>query len=161
MLSTSPCGLGAVSHVYVNSYVARISPSRRNYFSHATRVAPTSFIWCEQKTAEARKQVFDEAVKAIAMLEADTLNSGGKAFQIRQETTDQMQKALALVEAFFSGAAFDVLSQYLKRDLSKGPDANLNQLSLVLQTAWRRAIKTKAGHGVITPLPDTGNRRHS
>jgi len=35
------------------------------------------FIWCTQRTADVRKLVFDEAVKAIAMFEADALNSAG------------------------------------------------------------------------------------
>jgi len=83
------------------------------------------FIWRAQRTTEARKAVFDEAIKAIAMLEADMLKA---APAVRQETTDQVQKALALVEAFFSRDAFDALTEYLKRDLSKGPSANLNQL---------------------------------
>ena len=83
------------------------------------------FIWRAQKTTEARKAVFDEAVKAIAMFEADTLK---QPMTIRQETTDQMQKALALVEAFFSPKAFNAVTQYTKRNPSKGPSAEQNQL---------------------------------
>jgi hypothetical protein len=35
------------------------------------------FIWRTQRTADVRKLVFDEAVKAIAMFEADALKSAG------------------------------------------------------------------------------------
>lgn len=69
------------------------------------------------------------------MYEADALKQPAT---IRPETTDQMQKALALVEAFFSPEAFDALTQYTKRDLSKGPSADLSRL----RTA---AIKRMAG----------------
>jgi hypothetical protein len=82
------------------------------------------FIWRKQKTAEARKQVFDDAVPAIALLEADALKGAGET---RPETNDQVQKALALVEAFFSAEAFGALTDYLKRDLSK-PGSDLNKL---------------------------------
>jgi len=86
------------------------------------------FIWRTQKTAETRKQVFEETINGIAMFEADMLNAAGGTPATRPETTDQVQKALALVEAFYSRDAFDALTAYLKRDLSKGTNANLNQL---------------------------------
>jgi hypothetical protein len=96
------------------------------------------FIWRTQRTAEARKLAFDEAITAISMFEADALNSaGGGTAAIRQETKDQMQKALALVEAFFSQNAFDAFQKYTLRDLSKVPSENLNQLRT-------KAIKTLA-----------------
>jgi hypothetical protein len=91
-------------------------------------------IWRTQKTAEARKTVFDEAVNAIGMFEADAQK---QPVTFRQETTDRMQKALALVEACFSPEAFNALTQYTKRDLSKGPSAELNRLRTT-------AIKTMA-----------------
>jgi hypothetical protein len=95
-----------------------ISPLLLSWLQH-------QYIWRAQKTAEARKAVFDDAIKAIAMFEADVLK---RLETIRQETADQMQKALALVEAFFSQEAFEALTQYTKRDLSRGPTAELNQL---------------------------------
>jgi hypothetical protein len=51
-------------------------------------------IWRAQKTAEVRKTVFDEAVNAIGMFEADAQK---QPVTFRQETTDRIQKALALV----------------------------------------------------------------
>ncbi len=95
-----------------------ISPLLLSWLQH-------QIIWRAQRTAEARRAAFDEAVKAIAMYEADALKPEPT---IRQETTDQMQKALALVEAFFSPQAFDALTQYTKRNLSKGPSAELSRL---------------------------------
>ncbi|MGD9671292.1 MAG: hypothetical protein AB7U75_19960 [Hyphomicrobiaceae bacterium] len=76
------------------------------------------FVWRKQRNVEARQSVFDAAVAALAMYEADTMNvklqsdkpSAGSVTpetNLRDETKIAMSKALALVPVFFSKAASD------------------------------------------------------
>jgi hypothetical protein len=81
-------------------------------------------IWRAQTRFEIKQATFDEAVLALAMYEAYALDInlqankpvvGGVTPQIhfRLETKNQIQKALALVEAFFSHATFSAFSDGL------------------------------------------------
>jgi hypothetical protein len=86
-------------------------------------------IWKPQKRIEIKQAAFDEAVLALAMYEADALDinlqankpvAGGLTLKtnFRPETTNQIQKALAMVEAFFSPKAFSAFSAALSSGLS-------------------------------------------
>ena len=84
-------------------------------------------IWRAQKQTEIRTKTFDEAVQALAMYEADALDVQLQAntptglglrpvTNFREETRIQMQKSLALVEAFFN----EETSQAYRDALSSG-----------------------------------------
>jgi len=86
-------------------------------------------IWRAQKNTEIKIKVFDEAMQALAMYEADALDvelqanvpSGGGLRPIthfRQETKNQIQKSLALVEAFFNEQTFGAYSEALSSGVS-------------------------------------------
>jgi hypothetical protein len=70
------------------------------------------FIWGAQKRIEFRRAALDEALKALAMREADAYSpyvqskppaDGGlrRVVEFRDETAEQMQRARYLVRAFF------------------------------------------------------------
>jgi hypothetical protein len=63
------------------------------------------FIWRAQKLREMKKEVFDEAIKTLAMNEAAQLYESGSD---REETVLQQQKAHLLVEIFFSRASSEL-----------------------------------------------------
>lgn len=85
-------------------------------------------IWKSQKLAEARREFFGEAVKAIAMFESDALDPGLQqqpstgglrpVTRFREETRVQIQKSLSLVEAFFSTEASDAFQKALSTNVS-------------------------------------------
>jgi hypothetical protein len=60
------------------------------------------FIWRAQKLREMKKEVFDEAIKTLAMNEVAQFYHHGTD---REETVLQQQKANLLVEIFFSRAS--------------------------------------------------------
>ena len=80
-------------------------------------------IWRAQTRFEIKQATFDEAVLALAMYEADALDInlqankpvvGGVTPQIHFRLDEiRIQKALALVEAFFSHATFSAFSDAL------------------------------------------------
>jgi hypothetical protein len=81
-------------------------------------------IWRAQKNTEIKLKAFDEAMEALAMYEADALDvelqankASGGGLQLvtnfRQETKNQIQKSLALVEAFFNEGTFKAYSAVL------------------------------------------------
>jgi len=86
-------------------------------------------IWQPQKRLELKQTAFDEAVQALAMYEADALDIEVQANKpsvegltpqthFRPETKNQIQKALALVEAFFNQDTFSAFSSALSSGLS-------------------------------------------
>ena len=81
-------------------------------------------VWRVQKQIEIKTKAFDEAMQALAMYEADALDvefqankPSGVGVQprthFRQETIHQIQKSLALIEAFFNEETFIAFSEAL------------------------------------------------
>jgi hypothetical protein len=64
------------------------------------------FIWRAQKLREMKKEVFDEAIKTLAMNEVAELFPSVSGD--REETVLQQQKAHLLVEIFFSRASSEL-----------------------------------------------------
>ena len=86
-------------------------------------------IWRAQRQTEIKAKSFDDAMLALAMYETDALDvqlqenkpTGGglqPVTNFRQETRNQMQKSLALIEAFFDQETFRAYNDALSSSLS-------------------------------------------
>jgi len=108
------------------------------------------FAWRPQSRMELLRKAFDEAVSALAMYEADAydprLQEDRRRFiEFRKETGVQMQRARALVQAFFSEQAFIAFCEALDAtDVASVPNSDF--------TAKRtRALQLMANYVGLAP----------
>jgi hypothetical protein len=106
------------------------------------------FIWRAQKLREMKKEVFDEAIKTLAMNEVDQLFAESN----REETVLQQQKALMLVEIFFGRASSELFSKASTMTFERKERAV--KVPGEYYDVRDRAVRSMAGElGIVVPAP--------
>ena len=106
-------------------------------------------IWRTQKQMEIKAKAFDEAMQALAMYKADAMDvelqsnkPSGNGLQplthLRQETKNNVQKSLAMIEAFFNEKTFIAFNAAISSGISLKTIPNTEHFERKTSSAFPR-----------------------